>query len=106
MRGGDHLGELSEVAARVAEPLNVPGAEEERGGRAGLEVDGLGEGSSTIEQNQQRTRKKLPFLQFRYVLPEPLLCATTDSRSGKFLAHTPEILSGHSQKIPRGLKRL
>ena len=47
---GNDLGELGEVSASVLEPLDVPRAEEQIGGLAGLNLDGLGVGRSGPEE--------------------------------------------------------
>ncbi len=39
---GDHFGELREVPAGIPEPLDIPGADDEVGRRAGLDDGGLG----------------------------------------------------------------
>jgi len=41
---GDHLGELGQIPPRIFEPLDVPGADEEGGRRAGFDGGGLGPG--------------------------------------------------------------
>ncbi len=43
---GDHLGELGEVSAGILKKLDVPGANEEVRGLAGLDLDGLGVGGN------------------------------------------------------------
>lgn len=50
---GNDLGELGEVSPGVPEPLDVPGAEDQVGGLAGLDVDGLGPGRSDPEEESE-----------------------------------------------------
>ena len=51
------LGEPGEVSPGIPEPLDVPRAEEQVGGLAGLNLDGLGIGGGGPEQEGEREGK-------------------------------------------------
>ncbi len=54
---GNDLGEPGEVSPGIPEPLDVPRAEEQVGGLAGLNLDGLGIGGGGPEQEGEREGK-------------------------------------------------
>ena len=55
----DNLGKPGQVPAGIPEPLDVPGAEDQVGGLAGLDVDGLGpDGSGPVDERDREKRSE------------------------------------------------